>query len=249
MKRSRIFLCVFVLCLCFVWNQVGQATPQLEVVDGTSFNFGDIQANTTLTHTFILKNVGDSLLKIEKVRAGWGCNASLPSGDEIPPGGEGKLNVKIRSGNRRQQIRQVVIVQTNDPQNKSLKFTVAARVKVELETIPNLLRFDKAQSDLASVKIKNYSHAPVELSDLHSSTKYVNLSVSSMTIPPEGEIIITGELSPKVPQGILSGWVKLRTNLKSVPIIQIRIWGQVPWFHKFEYRISRSETNAKKLVE
>ncbi len=151
----------------------------------------------------------------------------MPLGDEIPPGGEGKLDVKIRSGNRRQQIRQVVVVQTNAPENASIKFTVTASIQTELEVIPRLLRFDKAESDAASVTIKNNSQTPIELKELRSSTQYVKLSVSSMTIPPKGETIITGELSPEVPEGILSGWVKFRTNLKSIPIMQIRIWGQI----------------------
>ncbi len=70
MKRVNMVVGVCVVCLCSLLIQVVQAAPQLEVVEGTTFDFGDMQANTTLTHSFILKNVGDRLLKIEKVKAG-----------------------------------------------------------------------------------------------------------------------------------------------------------------------------------
>ena len=150
------------------------------------------------------------------------------SGNEIPPGGEGKIAVTVRSGYRRRQLYQKVNVQTNDPTNASIELIVNANVMVALEVIPNLLRFERNQSDDASVKIKNYSDNLVQLSDIHSSNEYVNISVSSMTIPSKGEIIVTGKLLPDVPKGILSGWLKMRTDLKSFPMIQVRIWGNIP---------------------
>jgi hypothetical protein len=152
----------------------------------------------------------------------------LLSGNEIPPGGEGKIGVTVRSGDRRRQLRQIVNVQTNDPINASIKLSVSANVVVELEIVPNLLRFDQNQSNVASVKIKNHSDRPVQLSDIDSSNEYVNISVSSMTIPSKGEAVVTGKLLPNVPEGILSGWLKMKTDLKSFPMIQVRIWGNSP---------------------
>ena len=70
MKKSSILSVIFLLCFWFIWNQSVQAAPQLEVEDGTTFNFGDVQANQTLTHTFVLRNTGDSVLKIEQVKGG-----------------------------------------------------------------------------------------------------------------------------------------------------------------------------------
>ncbi len=152
----------------------------------------------------------------------------MPEGNEIPPGGEGKLQVNLSSGSRRQQIRKIVVIQTNDPDHEAVRFEVKAEVRVELEVIPALLRFDTAQSDAVSVRIKNYSKSPVQLSELQSSTEYVTLSVSSMTIPPGSDVELTGMLSPDVPQGLLRGWATLRTNFKDVPLLQVRIWGQIP---------------------
>lgn len=136
--------------------------------------------------------------------------------------------MNLSSGSRRQQIRKIVVIQTNDPDHEAVRFEVKAEVRVELEVIPALLRFDTAQSDAVSVRIKNYSKSPVQLSELQSSTEYVTLSVSSMTIPPGSDVELTGMLSPDVPQGLLRGWATLRTNFKDVPLLQVRIWGQIP---------------------
>jgi hypothetical protein len=70
MKRSSILWGVLIICLCLIWPQVGQAAPRLEIAEGMAYDFGDVKANTTLSHTFILKNVGDSVLKIERVKGG-----------------------------------------------------------------------------------------------------------------------------------------------------------------------------------
>jgi hypothetical protein len=53
-----------------IWGQSSQAVPQLEVVDGTTFDFGDVQPHQTLTHTFVLKNLGDSVLSIQQAKGG-----------------------------------------------------------------------------------------------------------------------------------------------------------------------------------
>jgi hypothetical protein len=152
----------------------------------------------------------------------------LLSGNEIPPGGEGKIAVTARTGNQRRNFRQIVNVQTNDPANASIRLTITANILVDLEVVPALLRFEPARSETASVKIKSYANTAVHLSDIHSSNEDVNISVSSMTIPPKGEVLVTAKLLAPIPRGVFSGWLKIRTDLKSFPMIQIRLWGNNP---------------------
>ncbi len=47
-----------------------EASPRLEVVDGLHFDFGDVEPNQTLTHYFVFKNHGDSMLSILKAKGG-----------------------------------------------------------------------------------------------------------------------------------------------------------------------------------
>ena len=70
MKRSSILRSLFLIALCCSWIQNATAAPQLEVVGGPSFDFGDVQPDTTLRHEFVLKNVGDSVLNIEQAKGG-----------------------------------------------------------------------------------------------------------------------------------------------------------------------------------
>ena len=70
MKKSSILMGMFLICLCFAVSVPAQAAPQLEAVGGITFDFGDVQPNQQLTHEFVFKNTGDSVLVIEQVKGG-----------------------------------------------------------------------------------------------------------------------------------------------------------------------------------
>ena len=70
MKKSSILRGMFLICVCLALSASAQAAPQLEVVGGVTFDFGDVQPNQQLTHEFVFKNTGDSVLVIEQVKGG-----------------------------------------------------------------------------------------------------------------------------------------------------------------------------------
>jgi len=156
---------------------------------------------------------------------------TLLTGNEIPPGGEGKIAVHVRTGTRKRHIRQVIKVQTNDPDPAAAAFdlTVLATVEVELDVLPsNILRFDPKTSDTAYLSLRNHTDHPIKLSQVSTSDPDVNVAISSMTIAPQGEVTVTGTLLPDHPQGPIAGWLKIQTDVKTVPLIQIRLWGEKP---------------------
>ncbi|MBD3306717.1 DUF1573 domain-containing protein [candidate division KSB3 bacterium] len=70
MKKSSILSSFVIFCFCLIGGAGVYAFPQAEVVDGPRFDFGEVQANQKLHHEFILKNVGDTTLNIEKLKSG-----------------------------------------------------------------------------------------------------------------------------------------------------------------------------------
>ena len=150
----------------------------------------------------------------------------MASANEIPAGGEGKITVTIQAGSYRRQVRQIVNVQSNDPDHPKTELTVTANVLVDLEAIPNLLKFEKDQATAQTI-VKNYSDTPVEVHKMTSSNEYVKVSISAMTIPAKGEVVVTTELLPGAPKEFFSGWVEIQSNLKTMPTLQIRVWRDV----------------------
>ena len=150
----------------------------------------------------------------------------MASANEIPPGGEGKINVHVSTGRSSRKIRQIVRVITNDPKNQEVRLTVTADVQADLD-VPRVLQFAGKEPAPARATLKNNTNAPVELSAIISSNAPVKVSVSSMTIPANGEVVLTAELLPGVPAGVLDGWIEIKSNLKSMPNIRIRVWGNI----------------------
>lgn len=70
MKKTGMLICMIVFCVSFIWVGVTHAAPQMEFVEGTTFDFGNVQANARLNHIFVFKNIGDEVLHIKNVKGG-----------------------------------------------------------------------------------------------------------------------------------------------------------------------------------
>jgi hypothetical protein len=151
----------------------------------------------------------------------------LVSANEIPPGGEGKITVKVKVGTRRGKFQQTVRVETNIPDQDVTLLNVSGNVLVDIEAVPGLLRFEANQTT-TQVVLKNYAATPVQIHEIQSPSEYVKVSVSATTIPAEGEIVVNAELLPGAPEElVISGWVKLLSNLKTMPEFQIGVWAHI----------------------
>ncbi|GAK52502.1 hypothetical protein U14_03753 [Candidatus Moduliflexus flocculans] len=154
------------------------------------------------------------------------------TGNDIPAGGEGKVAVNLKAGNQRRGIRQVVNVTTNAPDAGQASFTLTlqANVQADLAVLPRpVLRLGNQQEgeNDSFVTLKNYSASPIQLRDVLSSNQYVTLALSSMTIPANGEVTLSAKLLPDTPKGLVSGWITLKTDLPSFPLVEIRLFGEV----------------------
>lgn len=70
MKKSSILIVILWVFFLVSEGQNVMAEPRLEIVEGPSWDFGEVAANQTLTHTFVLKNTGDSVLHIQQAQGG-----------------------------------------------------------------------------------------------------------------------------------------------------------------------------------
>ncbi|GAK56689.1 hypothetical protein U27_03652 [Candidatus Vecturithrix granuli] len=133
-------------------------------------------------------------------------------------------------GSRRRELREPVRIQTNDPEQPVTQIFVMANVLADIEVTPPLLRFGDHQS-LAQVTVKSYVDAPVELREIRAD-RHLEATVSAMTIPVHGEVVVSAELiKEKIPEfvkGHVGGLVEITTNLESMPTIRIPIWAKKP---------------------
>ena len=89
---SRMLLLVFALITVIsreVYCQTKSVvfSPKIEVVGGSSFDFGAIHRGEKVTHVFTIKNVGSDTLFIRNVTATCGCTAAVVSTSAVPAQG------------------------------------------------------------------------------------------------------------------------------------------------------------------
>ena len=70
MRKVHITICIIAVCMGSAWALRVDAAPQIEFEGGVTFDFGDVQANEKLTHIFVFRNIGDKVLKIERLESG-----------------------------------------------------------------------------------------------------------------------------------------------------------------------------------
>jgi hypothetical protein len=77
------------------------------------FDFGDIQPNTKVRHTFTFTNTGKSALLIEDATASCGCTTPSWTKEPVAPGAEGKMEVQFDSQGKQGIISKQVAVRAN----------------------------------------------------------------------------------------------------------------------------------------
>lgn len=89
----------------------------------TEHDFGTINEDDVVTHTYTFKNTGEAPLIIEGVRPSCGCTAPNWTKTPIPVGGEGSIDVKFDSKGKKNANNKTVAVTANTwPKQTTLRF-------------------------------------------------------------------------------------------------------------------------------
>ena len=95
----------------------------------TMKDFGQVEQDAQLTHTFTLTNEGKSPLKIRKLKTNCPCVTTEIERMEIPAGESEDLTITFDTKGRRSYTAQNVTVIANDPQNSATRLILKAQVQ------------------------------------------------------------------------------------------------------------------------
>ena len=85
--------------------------------DTEKIDFGNIQSRQKVENEFILENIGETNLKIRKVRASCGCTVAEPTDKIIPPGKSTIIKTVFDSTGKSGKQKYAITIITNDPKN------------------------------------------------------------------------------------------------------------------------------------
>lgn len=94
------------------------------VCDEPEFDFGERRNDEKVEHEFIVKNAGDGLLIIDKVKTTCGCTVAQPEKKELKPGESTKIKATLTLANRQGPQSKQITVESNDPDTPILTLTM-----------------------------------------------------------------------------------------------------------------------------
>lgn len=152
-------------------------------VENPVHNFGVMGPNQKKSGEFKFKNVGDGILKINKVKSTCGCTVPQLKKKKYAPGESGVIQVSFRSSSRQKPVTKHLYIESNDSKKPKFELTIKAQVKVNIAANPKKLNL--------SIVEENAGAKPITITSKDSKTFAIKSFVSTKDI-------ITTEFDPTV---------------------------------------------------
>ena len=199
------------------------------------FDFGAVYEGDAVIHIYKFKNAGQGVLKIEEVRSSCGCTAVNLTSKEIEPGGTGEIKVTFNSRNYKGRITKHIYVHSNDPDESIITLEITGIVKVDVEVNPKMIDFGEIyEGESVSQKLMVLPGAldKLKIKKLEISSKEIAIKRSKYFEGDKEGVEVTVTIvgtrhGVSLPQGIFSEKLKIYTNSKIQPIIEVPVFGTV----------------------
>lgn len=232
-KVIIIFLMLFV-------NALPQLIEPKVSVQQTEYDFGDINQNDIVDHSFVITNTGGDVLKISDVRASCGCTAAQPDKTELKPGESTKLKVTFNSKGRKGPQVKNVNFKTNDPNKPVVNLTIKCNIIVKDEGSNKSgakIFFPETQFDFGKVKegsklnhtftFQNTGTQPLIIKEVKTSCGCTAAVISEKNIQPGNSGSIKVDFDTAKRQGKTSKMITVVSNDTSEPNKVISITAEI----------------------
>lgn len=125
-----------------VFPALAKASPKLECLEPV-YEFGTVDGSVPVSHTFRIRNAGESDLVIRKIHAPCGCTTFQLANKTLPPGQSLDIPVVVSLTGRKGLEEKSVYLETNDPSSPSLQLLLRGVVGSGLEVQPPMLTLRK----------------------------------------------------------------------------------------------------------
>ncbi len=207
----------------------GKDGPKISF-DKESLSYGRVVYGDTVTEAFIVKNVGNKPLVIDKLEASCGCTKAVKGSSEVPPGGQTTITASFDTNGFRSGMKQKsVFVNSNDPERPVVKLTLTADVVRDINVDPlNLSSKIEEFQDKVSfpVKVTNDSDKVFEITELKSQdgTPPAKMTPEKVVLQPHSAVPVTIDVTLKNQPGreFFIGRLNLETDHPREKEIELR---------------------------
>ncbi len=146
---SSVAIAVFFICTL---NALSSTTPSsiqqsknhdpIEVIDGSTFDFGRMEPGQHYEHRFVLRNRSQARAKLSVIRTTCKCTAAEIEQPDLFPGQETTVTVKWKADGQAKQFEQSVTIGSSFADQSEIKLAVRGVLGSDLEAIPQQVHLD-----------------------------------------------------------------------------------------------------------
>ena len=214
------------LLLCSPLAAGATIGPKAQVPE-TTFDFGEIFEDRELTHTFVIKNIGDALLEIKDIDSDCACTAA-DSDRRIPPGSQGRIKLTIAPYSVLRQFAKKTKVFFNDPDHSEVVLTMQGYGKPFIEIQPShIIRFRGKPGEELRDQVRFISHLPDywEIKEFKTNIpQFIDVTVKAVE---PGRVYVVEVRNKRQEMGNYAGVIDLFTTAANRPRLIIRVFGEL----------------------
>lgn len=213
----RLLGCAALLCSMAI-----SAAPQA-VFDRHQQDFGRVDQGTVVSQTFLLRNAGDSPLRIEQAEFSM-PGMRIRTRQEIAPGETAEVKVEWDTHGYNLEVEGQTLLLLNDPKQPRVMLTSSGEVQAPIEVLPlPALYLSQYQGEPASgsLEIRSNQAAPLQITQLEP--KGTHFQASLETLEPGKRYRLRVQVPEGTPIGRYRESVLLHTNDPARPRLNIEV--------------------------
>jgi uncharacterized protein DUF1573 len=185
-------------------------------------DFGEVRLGQTVSHDFVVRNLGEGVLKVER------AELSLPNmalrSKPIEPGSEGRISLELKTAGLAGTVEAQALVFFNDPQLPKAVITLRGRVRPPLEIRPFGAVFLAAFKDEPAERVLtlvNNEEGPIEVKEIQSEGSRFMASIK--TVEPGKIYAVSVKVVPGTPAGRYEETLVLATGSSGGRVLRIPV--------------------------
>jgi hypothetical protein len=129
------------LILLSCWISVIHAQPRLDIIGGSTRDFGEVFGGSTASRTVRIANSGSETLRILKIEPECGCTSASITSRVIAPNDTATMTIAFNSKSYYGKVEKKIAVASNDLNASNLEIVFTAQVINIVQTTPEYLLF------------------------------------------------------------------------------------------------------------
>jgi len=191
-------------------------------VEEEIYDFGSVEPGQRVNHEFIIKNIGNAPLVVEKIKTSCGCAGASIQNNVIQPNHKEKLSVWYKARKISGETTQWVALLTNIQEHPDIMLHLKANVVPKFQSDPSIMNFgilDKNQLPLTK-KLRVMIDESQQDIDIKSFNATSDNSVTLNTKKLQSGIYEVFATIPKeTPSGFISGNISLHLQGKDTLVV------------------------------